>query len=138
MADTASDTAARLTLIVLWTRIAQGEERYSSVVERVLKSRNQMSDQGPSGPHGSNQRRREGRPWVLQESGHGSSFVLWRSPVMHEMIRSEKLAGAVLRVWAESHKDLHDAVVGHLESIGAPAEYPQFQGGPAEGAVASR
>ena len=38
----------------------------------------------------------------------------------------DKLTGAVLKVWAESHDVLGDVVVKHLEDLAMPAEYPDF------------
>ena len=40
----------------------------------------------------------------------------------------DKLMGAVLKVWAESHDALGDVVVKHLEDLAMPAEYPDFSG----------
>ena len=40
----------------------------------------------------------------------------------------DKLTGAVLKVWAESHDVLGDVVVKHLEDLAMPAEYPDFLG----------
>ena len=40
----------------------------------------------------------------------------------------DKLTGAVLKVWAESHDALGDVVVKHLEDLAMPAEYPDFSG----------
>ncbi len=38
----------------------------------------------------------------------------------------DKLTGAVLKVWAESHDALGDVVVKHLDNLAMPAEYPDF------------
>ena len=38
----------------------------------------------------------------------------------------DKLTGAVLKVWAESHDALGDVVVKHLEDLAMPAECPDF------------
>ncbi len=40
----------------------------------------------------------------------------------------DKLTGAVLKVWAESHDVLEDVVVKHLEDLAMPAKYPDFSG----------
>ena len=50
-------------------------------------------------------------------------------PVMWEILEEgdDRLAGAVLRAWVESHSDLHDLVVDHLGSLGISAEYPDFK-----------
>ena len=47
-------------------------------------------------------------------------------PVFKATMRSDKLAGAVLKVWAESHDALRDVVVKHLEDLAMLAEYPDF------------
>ena len=49
-------------------------------------------------------------------------------PVLKNVTRSDKFAGAVLRVWAESHDALGDVVVKHLEDLAMPTEYPDFSG----------
>ncbi len=38
-----------------------------------------------------------------------------------------RMAGAVLRAWAESHAELQDLVVEHLRSVDIPAQYPDFK-----------
>ncbi len=47
-------------------------------------------------------------------------------PVSSVIGKSEKLATATLRVWAESLDELEQLVSGHLQSEGLPAEYPDF------------
>ena len=47
-------------------------------------------------------------------------------PVLRAVIRSDKLAGAVLKIWAESHEALGEVVVKHLGNLAMPAEYPDF------------
>ncbi len=56
-----------------------------------------------------------------------SSVLL--EPVANSVAKSEKLAAAALRVWAESHEDLHRLVMEHLEMQGIPAQYPDFSAG---------
>ncbi len=50
-------------------------------------------------------------------------------PVMWEIYAEEddRLAGGVLRAWAESQVGLHDVVASHLEGLGISAEYPDFK-----------
>ncbi len=48
-------------------------------------------------------------------------------PVNEGVMRSEKLATATLRVWAESLDELEKLVSGHLASQGLPTEYPDFE-----------
>ena len=51
-----------------------------------------------------------------------------REPILKAVTQSDKVAGAVLKVWAESHDALGDVVVKHLEDLAMPAEYPDFSG----------
>ena len=48
-------------------------------------------------------------------------------PVNASIVKSEKLAGTALRVWAESMDELEKLVAGHLASQGLPTEYPDFE-----------
>ena len=47
-------------------------------------------------------------------------------PILKTVTKSDKLAGTVLKVWAESHDVLGDVVVKHLDNLAMPAEYPDF------------
>ena len=47
-------------------------------------------------------------------------------PVLKAVMRSDKLAGAILKIWAESHATLSEVVVKHLGNLAMPAEYPDF------------
>ena len=51
-----------------------------------------------------------------------------QEPVLKSVTQSDKLAGAVLKIWAESHDALGDVVVKHLDNLAMPAEYPDFSG----------
>ena len=42
------------------------------------------------------------------------------------MAKSEKLAAAILRVWAESMDELEKLVSNHLSSQGLPTDYPDL------------
>ena len=48
-------------------------------------------------------------------------------PVNEAVSKSEKLATATLRVWAESLDELEKLVSGHLASQGLPTEYPDYE-----------
>ena len=52
-----------------------------------------------------------------------------REPIMWEILErgDDRLAGAVLRTWAESHAALHDLAVVRLGALDMPAEYPDFK-----------
>ena len=54
-----------------------------------------------------------------------------RDPVLAAILTgtSEKLAGEVLRCWAESNKTLRMSVIDHLRSRGVPTEGPDLQSG---------
>ena len=49
------------------------------------------------------------------------------TPVCDQMIESDQLAGSVLRIWAESHKDLRASVEDYAKSNGLPVEGPDFK-----------
>ena len=51
-----------------------------------------------------------------------------REPILKAVTQSDKVAGAVLKVWAESHDALGDVVVKHLEDLAMLAECPDFSG----------
>ena len=51
-----------------------------------------------------------------------------RKPILKAVTQSDKLAGVVLKVWAESHDGLGDVVVKHLEDLAMLAKYPDFSG----------
>ena len=51
------------------------------------------------------------------------------APVARRIHFSNQLAGAVLKVWAESHETLRDAVAERLETSGMAVEYPDFDNG---------
>ena len=51
-----------------------------------------------------------------------------RDPVSHLVPAHSELGMAVLRVWAESHKELHEKVIEHLKSMDLEPEYPDFSG----------
>ena len=93
------------------------------VVGRALDSRNQVSTQA--------QRelqlviRDTVRVAGFQNADRALSTVL-RGPVSRSVLNSNRLAGAVLKVWAESHKTLLDIVTEHLRGMGIPDEYPDF------------
>lgn len=50
-------------------------------------------------------------------------------PVSGSVVKSEKLASATLRVWAESLEELEKLVSTHLTAQGLPTDYPDFAGG---------
>ncbi len=99
---------------------------HEAVVKRALNSQNKVSKEG--------QRTFES---AINETVKVPQFpnypakappTFLTKPVLKATMRSDKLAGAVLKVWAESHDALGDVVVKHLEDLAMPAEYPDFFG----------
>ncbi len=126
MVDTAAASLPPLTVLCLWTRIVLGDDYAHSVVERALKSRNRASNEAKQALTSAiNAAVKDVPQFPNRPASAPPAFLV--EPVMHYMLHSGKLAGAVLRVWAESHEDLRDAVVEHLDGVGMAAEYPNFK-----------
>ena len=103
-----------------------GFERVKAVVSRALESRGQASESVCNALGSSI------RASVRMDGFRDASRALPQQltePVMWEILEEEddRLAGAVLRAWAESHSSLHDVVVAHLGNLGMNAEYPDFK-----------
>ena len=120
--NTPEETALRFTSA--FASISEMSADYLDVVVgRALDSRNQVSTQA--------QRelqlviRDTVRVAGFQNADRALSTVL-RGPVSRSVLNSNRLAGAVLKVWAESHKTLLDIVTEHLRGMGIPDEYPDF------------
>lgn len=127
-ADTtdAGSSPPRLALLSLWTRVALGDEYTFSMVGRALKSRNQVSNEAKQALAAAiNSTVKDIPQFPRKPASAPPPFLV--EPVAHDMLHSDKLAGAVFRVWAESHEDLRDMVVEHLKGMGMPAEYPDFE-----------
>ena len=125
MAMTTLNPTPRLAVLGLWMHVVLGDEYCSSVVERALNSRKQVSNEGRQGLASAIDAAVKGiSQFPKRPSIAPPAFLV--EPVMHEMIHSDRLVGAVVRVWAESQQELHDLVVEHLDGIGMAAEYPDF------------
>ena len=63
-------------------------------------------------------------PQFRQSTKAPNSYLL--KPVLRKLFYSESLLSTVLKVWSESHHDLHDKVKEHLLSRNIPLAYPDF------------
>ncbi len=125
MTDTGSDPAPRLALLGVWMRVALGEEYCLSVIRRVLGSRKQVSNEARQALDSAINGAVKDIPQFPKKPAIAPPAFLVE-PVMHAMVQSDKLTGAVLRAWSESHAELHDVVVERLGDIGVDAAYPNF------------
>ena len=57
---------------------------------------------------------------------HRAPSTSLQEPVLGAALHSDELAGGMLRVWAETHKSLHDAIVKHLDGQDMPTLGPDF------------
>ena len=101
-------------------------EYRSSVVMRALRARDHVSTEA-------------GR--ALDSAIRGSIRIIGYSnpalaissallePVSGSVVKSEKLAAATLRVWAESMDELEKMVSSHLATEGLPTDYPDLDNG---------
>jgi hypothetical protein len=64
----------------------------------------------------------------FQNAERAPAFRL-QGPLFQAVHRSDGLAGAVLRMWAEANQSLHEAVVTHLEDRDLPTDGLDFPGG---------
>ena len=98
-------------------------EYHEAVVQRALDSRSKVST--------------EARRLLNSAIRHGIRVDGYKNsdrapvhylmePVLKNVRRSDKLAGAVLKVWAGSQDVLGDVVVKHLDGLAMLAEYPDF------------
>ena len=100
-------------------------EYHGNVVQRALDSRSKVST--------------ETRRWLnsaireyIRVDGYKNTdrapAHYLREPILKVVTQSDELAGAVLKVWAESHDALGAVVVKHLEDLAMPPECPDFSG----------
>ena len=99
-------------------------EYHEAVVKRALDSRSKVSKEA-RGLLNSTINSTVKVPQFPKEPAKAPTPYLME-PVLKNVTRSDKLAAAVLKVWAESHDALCDVVVKHLEDLAMPAEYPDF------------
>ena len=118
------DNASRAMLDFTTMFDALSPEYRSTVVMRALRARDHVStDSGralDSAIRGS-----------IRLVGYSNPALAISSallePVNGSVAKSEKLATATLKVWAESLDELEKLVAGHLQSEGLPVEYPDFE-----------
>lgn len=102
---------------------ALSHEYRSSVVMRALRARDHVSTD--AGRALDSAIRGSIRMVGYSNPALAISSALWE-PVSGSVSKSEKLATATLRVWAESMEELEKLVSGHLASQGLPTDYPDF------------
>ena len=100
-------------------------EYHEAVVKRALDSRNKVSKEARGLLNSAIREciRVDGYKNTDRAPAH-----YLQEPVLKSVTQSDKLAGAVLKIWAESHDALGDVVVKHLDNLAMPAEYPDFSG----------
>ena len=124
MQDTTVKCAGPRALFMLMS-----DEYIKSVTQRILDHRTRVS------PESKRKFQNELDKLNLRIPGFRNASVVLRSsphllkdPVQHSLTISDGLAGAALRIWAESHPDLRKAVTERIEDIGTyisvSAEYP--------------
>ena len=108
-----------------------GDGYLASVVQRALDSRRQVSDDARNALDAAivtSEIRVQGGGFRPQSVNRAPSYQL-QAPVLHAMSRSEELVGAVLRIWAESHRELRELTVQRLQEMGQPTNGPDFDCG---------
>ena len=101
-------------------------EYHEAVVKRVLDSRDKVSKEA-RGLLNSAINSTVKVPQFPKEPARAPTPYLM-AHVLKAVTILDKLTGAVLKVWAESHDALGTVVVKHLEDLAMPAEYPDFSG----------
>ncbi len=99
-------------------------EYHEVVVKRALDSRDKVSKEA-RGVLNSAINSTAKVPQFPKEPAKAPTPYLME-PILKTVTKSDKLAGTVLKVWAESHDVLGDVVVKHLDNLAMPAEYPDF------------
>ncbi len=102
-------------------------EQTAKIVERVLDYRAKASDGARSRLDSAI---RDNINMVGFRDASRAQSQRLREPVLYEIVkRNDKMAGAVLKMWAESREDLQRAVTDHFESLGIPTEGPDLRAG---------
>ncbi len=129
MKDKFADGSAAFGIHALF--VCMNEEYTGNMVNQVLNSLGRASPESKRAFH------TELDKLNLNVPGFRNASVALRSnpqrlkdPVRHGLLASDKLAGATLKVWAESHQRLRDIVIERIADIGTyisvSAEYPDF------------
>ncbi|MDE2953162.1 MAG: hypothetical protein OXR71_01470 [Gemmatimonadota bacterium] len=101
-------------------------EYHEAVVKRALDSRDKVSKEA-RGLLNSAINSTVKVPQFPKEPAKAPTPYLM-DQILKAVTQSDELAGAVLKVWAESHDALGAVIVKHLEGLAMPAEYPDFSG----------
>ncbi len=101
-------------------------EYHEAVVKRALDSRSKVSKEA-RGLLNSTINSTVKVPQFPKEPAKAPTPYLMEH-VLKNVTRSDKFAGAVLKVWAESQDVLGDVVVKHLDDMAMPVKYPDFSG----------
>ncbi|MXX12694.1 MAG: hypothetical protein F4Z86_04485 [Gemmatimonadetes bacterium] len=101
-------------------------EYHETVVKRALDSRDKVSKEA-RGSLNSAINSTVKVPQFPKEPARAPTPYLMEQ-ILKAVTILDKLTGAVLKVWAESHDALGTVVVKHLEDLAMPAEYPDFSG----------
>lgn len=124
MATNSSPDAARGQPLAVTTLFAAlSPEFREAVVMRALRARGQGA--GDAGRSLDSAIRSNLRIPDYSYSDSAPPHIL-AEPVAKGMFHSERLAGAALRVWAESHRQLQQVVSDHLAASDIPAQYPDL------------
>ncbi|MDE2723144.1 MAG: hypothetical protein OXI59_07185, partial [Gemmatimonadota bacterium] len=101
-------------------------EYHETVVKRALDSRDKVSKEA-RGSLNSAINSTVKVPQFPKEPARAPTPYLMEQ-ILKAVTQSDELAGAVLKVWAESHDALGTVVVKHLEDLAMPTECPDFSG----------
>ena len=101
-------------------------EYHGTVVKRALDSRDKVSKEA-RGSLNSAINSTVKVPQFPKEPAKAPTPYLMEQ-ILKAVTQSDELAGAVLKVWAESHGALGAVVVKHLEDLAMPTECPDFSG----------
>ena len=101
-------------------------EYHGTVVKRALDSRDKVSKEA-RGSLNSAINSTVKVPQFPKEPAKAPTPYLMEQ-ILKAVTQSDELAGAVLKVWAESHDALGAVVVKHLEDLAMPTECPDFSG----------
>ena len=103
------------------------ENKYvETVVKRVLDSRSKVSKEARELLNSAINSTVKVPQFPKEPAKAPTPYLL--EPVLKAVTIFDKLMGAVLKVWAESHDALGDVVVKHLDDLAMLAEYPDFSG----------
>ncbi len=99
-------------------------EYHEVVVKRALDSRSKVSKEARGVLNSAINSTVKVSQFPKEPAKAPTPYLL--EPVLKAVTIFDKLMGAVLKVWAESHDVLGDVVVKHLDNLAMPAEYPDF------------